>query len=110
MSDDKPLDAQAAAAIARVRRLMMIATLTTVVAVGFVFVVIGYRVSHWQESAPPPPADLTATLPAGAKVLSSAVGDGHIVLTVEVNGAVELRSYDLNTLKPLGRLRLAPER
>ena len=109
MSDDKPLDPQAAAAIARVRRLMMIATLTTVIAVGFVFVVIGYRVSHWQGSAPPPPADLTATLPAGAKVLSSAVGDGHIVLTVEVNGAVELRTYDLNTLKPLGRLRLAPE-
>ena len=93
MSDDKPLDPQAAAAIARVRRLMMIATLTTVIAVGFVFVVIGYRVSHWQGSAPPPPADLTAMLPAGAKVLSSAVGDGHIVLTVEVNGAVELRTY-----------------
>ncbi len=112
MSDDKPLDPQAAAAIARVRRLMMIATLTTVIAVGFVFVVIGYRVSHWQGSAPPPPPtpDLTATLPAGAKVLSSAVGEGRVVLTVEVNGAVELRSYDLNTLKPLARLRLAPER
>jgi hypothetical protein len=110
MSDDKPLDPQAAAAIARVRRLMMIASLTTFIALGFVFAVIGYRVFHWQGSAPPAAADISASLPAGAKVLSSAVGDGRVVLTVEVNGAVELRSYDLNTLKPLGRLRLAPER
>ncbi len=55
-------------------------------------------------------APVAATLPAGAKVLSSAVGDGHIVLTVEVDGAVELRTFDLKTLKPLGRLRLEPKR
>jgi len=113
MSDNRPLDPQAAAAIVRVRRLMLIAGLTTVIAVGFVFVVIGYRLFHWQGSAQAPAkvtADVTAALPAGAKVLSSAVGDGHIVLTVEVNGAIELRSFDLNTLKPLGRLRLAPAR
>jgi hypothetical protein len=106
MSDTPTPDPQAAAAIARVRRLMLIASLTTIVAVGFVFAVIGYRLFHWQGSAPAPPPDLTATLPAGAKVLSSAVGDGHIVLTVEVNGSIELRTFDLNTLKPLGRLRL----
>ena len=88
---------------------MMIASLTTFIALGFVFAVIGYRVFHWQGSAPPPPADVSASLPAGAKVLSSAVGDGRIVLTVEVNGAIELRSYDLKTLKPLGRMRLAPQ-
>jgi hypothetical protein len=105
MSDAPTPDPQAAAAIARVRRLMLIASLTTVIAVGFVFVVIGYRLFHWQGSAPAP-ADVTAALPVGAKVLSSAVGDGRIVLTVEVNGAIELRTFDLNTLKPLGRLRL----
>jgi hypothetical protein len=31
------------------------------------------------------------------------------VLTVEVAGTVELRTFDLNTLKPLGRIRLAPQ-
>jgi hypothetical protein len=103
------LDPQAAAAIARVRRLMLIASVTTFVAVGAVLAVIGYRVFHWQGSAPPPPpGDLAATLPAGAKVVSSAVGDGRIVLTVESGGVLELRTYDLNTLKPLGRLRLSP--
>jgi hypothetical protein len=107
-TSDKTLDPQAAAAIARVRRLMMIASVTTFVAVAFVLGVIGYRLFHWQGSAPPP-ADVSAALPAGAKVLSSAVGDGRIVLTVELNGAIELRTFDLNTLKPLGRVRLAPQ-
>jgi hypothetical protein len=107
--DPKSLDPQAAAAIARVRRLMLIASVTTFVAVGAVFAVIGYRVFHGQGSAVPPAADLPATLPAGAKVVSSAVGDGRIVLTVETAGALELRTYDLNTLQPLGRRRLSPQ-
>ena len=91
---------------------MMIASLTTLIALGAVFAVIGYRVFHWQGSAPAavaPGADLAATLPAGAKVVSSAVGDGHVVLTVEIAGAIELLSFDLQTLKPLGRVRLAPK-
>jgi hypothetical protein len=110
-----PLDPQATAAIARVKRLMLIASLTTVIAVGAVFGVIGYRVFHWQGSAPPPPPPPAAgqppeaALPAGAKVLSTAVGDGHVVLTVEVDGAIELLSFDLRTLQPLGRVRLVPK-
>ena len=95
--------------IARVRRLMLIASLTTVIAFGAVVAVIGYRVFHLQGSAPAPasaPANLTASLPAGAKVLSTAVGDGRIVLTLEVAGGIELMSFDAQTLKPLGQVRL----
>jgi hypothetical protein len=106
MSDEKSLNPEAERAIAKVRRLMMITSVTTFLAVAAVLVVIGYRVFRLGESAPPPPPGLTATLPAGAKVLSSAVGDGRIVLTVEVNGAIEFYSFDLNTLRPLGHLRL----
>jgi hypothetical protein len=109
MSDQRSLDPEAERAILRVRRLMMIASVTTFLAVAAVLVVIGYRVSHLGGSAPPPPQDMTASLPAGAKVLSSAVGDNRIVLTVEANGAIELYSFDLATLKPLGHLRLAPK-
>jgi hypothetical protein len=110
MSDDdeKPLDPQAAAFMAKVKRLMMIASLTTFVAVGVVLAVIGYRVYHWQGSAPQAGADTAPHLPAGAKVLSTAVGDGRVVLTVENAGAIELLSFDATTLKPLGRVRLAP--
>jgi hypothetical protein len=111
MSDPHtPPDPQAAAAIAKVKRLMLVASLTTLIALAAVFGVIGYRVFHWQGSAPlppPPGQSAEATLPAGAKVISTAVGDGHVVLTVEVDGAVELLSFDLRTLRPLGRVRLA---
>ncbi|MGN6572551.1 MAG: hypothetical protein ACTHLO_14175 [Pseudolabrys sp.] len=101
-----PIDPQADAAIARVKKLMLIASLTTVVAVGAVFGVIGYRVFRSGESAGPPPGEAAASLPAGAKVLSSAVGDGRVVLTVEAGGAVELYSFDLKTLRPRGHLRI----
>jgi hypothetical protein len=49
-----------------------------------------------------------AQLPAGTKVLSTAVGDGRIVLTVDIGGSLELRVFDLNSLKPIGRMRFAP--
>jgi hypothetical protein len=114
MSDQSPSEAEQAQFMAKVRRLMLIASATTVLAVGAVIAVIGYRVFHWQGSAPvqvlpgPPQPEATATLPRGAKVLSSAIGEGRIVLTVEVAGGIELRSFDLNTLKPLAMVRLAP--
>ena len=94
---------------------MLIASVTTFVAVGAVLAVIGYRVFHWQGSAPAGnglaagggPVQVS-NLPPGAKVLSTTVGEGHVVLTLEIDGVVELHSFDLATLKPLGRVRLAP--
>jgi TRAP-type C4-dicarboxylate transport system permease small subunit len=109
MNSDTPLDPDAAAAIARVRKLMLVASLTTLIAVGAVLAVIGYRIFHLQGSAPVA-IEAVPPLPAGARMLSMAVGDGHVVLTVEVNGAVELRSYDLTTLKPLARTALTGPR
>ena len=109
MSDDRSLDPEAAAAIRRVRRLMMIAGATTFIALAFVLGVIGYRLYHIGEGMPPQPSAVAASLPAGARVLSTAVGDNRIVLTVEVDGAVELRTFDLESLRPLGRVRLSPQ-
>ncbi len=114
MPDPRPADPQEAAFIARVRRLMMLTLAGTFLAVAVVVAIIGYRLFRSGESAVKsaamaPTAPVSATLPAGAKVLSTAVGDGHIVLTVEVGGAIELRTFDLKTLKPLGQLRLAPK-
>jgi len=103
---EKPLDPEAARVVARVRRLMVIATLTTFLAVAAVIAVIGYRVFKGEERVQVLQS-VSATLPAGTKVLSSAIGEGRVVLTVEVDGAIELLSFDLNTLKPVGRVRLA---
>ena len=112
MSDDAPIDPQAAAAIAKVRRLMVIASVTTFVAVAFVLVVIGYRLFHLEGSAPAAPeafVDVTAALPPGARVISTAATSEHIVVTIEAGGAVEVLTFDPDTLKPLGRLRLSPK-
>jgi len=102
---EKPLDPEAARVVAKVRRLLMIATMTTFIAVAAVIAVIGYRVFRGEERAQALQS-VSATLPAGTKVLSSAIGEGRLVLTVEVNGAIELLSFELNTLRPLGRVRL----
>jgi len=109
MSDaQKPLDPDAAAAIAKVRRLMITVMAATFVAIAIVLMVIGYRLFQVKESAPSF-ADVTESLPAGAKVLSTAVGADHIVVTIEVGGVTEIRTFDPDTLKPLGRLRLEPK-
>jgi hypothetical protein len=109
MSDEeKPLDPEAARAVGQVRKLMMTATATTFIAVAVVIGVIGYRVFNSGGSALPA-AEVSVALPAGAKVISSAVGDGRIVLTVDIAGVIELRIFDLISLKPLGNIRLAPK-
>jgi hypothetical protein len=105
MSDERPLSPEAERAIRRVRRLMIIASVTTFLAVAAVLIVMGYRVSRLGKSAPPPTLQAVSVLPAGARVLSSAVGEGRIVLTVEVGTAIELYSFDLATLKLLGHAR-----
>ena len=102
---EKPLDPEAARVVAKVRRLMIIATMTTFVAVAAVIAVIGYRVFRAEERAQAAQS-VSVTLPAGTKVLSSAIGEGRLVLTVEVDGAIELLSFELSTLRPLGRVRL----
>jgi hypothetical protein len=106
MSDDhKPLSPEAAAAIGKVRRLMIIIMTTTFVAIGVILAVIGYRLSQMKESAPSF-VDVTHALPPGSKVLSTAVSNDHIVVTIEVGGAVQLLTFDPDTLTPLGRLQL----
>jgi len=105
MSDEIILDPEAKRAIAKVRRLMLIASATTFIAVAAVLGVIGYRVFKAEGSAPPF-VDVTTALPAGAKVLATAVSDDHIVVTVEIGGIIELHTFDPDTLRPLGRLRL----
>ena len=110
MSDDeKPLDPEAARVVARIRRLMMIASATTFLAVAVVLAVIGYRVFHLQGSAPPAISAVTATLPAGAKIISTVIGDNQLAITIETAAGIEIRMFDARTLKPSGRLLFVTE-
>src|SRR5215471_8628166 len=104
--DAAPLDAAAARMVAKVRWLMLISGATTLLAIAAVIGVIGYRVFKAEGSAP---ADVTALLPKGARVISAAVAEGRIVVTLDVGGAIEIRTFDAKTLKPTGRLRFATE-
>ena len=104
--DEAPLDPAAARIVAKVRWLMLIAGATTLLAIAAVIGVIGYRVFKAEGSAP---ADVTALLPKGARVISAAVAEERIAVTLDVGGAIEIRTFDVKTLKPTGRLRFATE-
>ena len=106
--DDKPLDPAAARIVAKVRWLMVISGITTMVAVAAVIGVIGYRVFKAEGSAAAV-ADVTALLPKGARIVSTAVAEDRIAVTVDVGGAIEIRTFDVKTLKPVGRLKFATE-
>jgi hypothetical protein len=75
------------------------------VAIAAVIGAIGYRVFRAEGSA----GDVIATLPKGARVITTAVADDRIAVTIEIAGAVEVRLFGLKSLKPAGRLRFATE-
>ena len=107
-ADDEKIDAAAAGMVARVRRLMLISGLTTMVAIAAVIGVIGYRVFKADGSAGVA-AEVTALLPKGAKVVATAVVEDRVVVTLDVGGAIEIRTFDLKSLRPAGRLKFATE-
>jgi hypothetical protein len=102
---DEPPDPAAARFVSRVRFMMAISGATTLIAIAAVLGVIGYRVFKAEGSA----AEATALLPKGARVVSTATAEDRIVVTVDVNGSLEVHAFDLKTLKRVGRLRFATE-
>ena len=87
--------------------MMLIAGLTTALAVAAVLIAIGYRLFRGGESVVA--TDTTAVLPKGARILSTAVAGDRLVVTLELAGTVEIRTFDARTLKPTGRLKFANE-
>jgi hypothetical protein len=105
--DEKPLDPAAAGIVAKVRWLMIISGVTTLVAIVAVTGVIGYRLFRTEGSLPR--ADVTALLPKGARVIAISATADRIVVTIELAGALEARTFDTKTLAPAGSLRFATE-
>jgi hypothetical protein len=101
----------AAAMMARTRWLMGISALTTMVAIAAVLGVIGYRIFHAGRSASRPGAvaAMIVTLPKGARVVSTATAGDRIVVTIDIAGTTEIRTFDAATLQETGRLRFATE-
>jgi hypothetical protein len=85
---------------------MMLSGFATALGIAVVLGVIGYRVSRSDGSAPP---DVTALLPKGARVVSTTVAGDRIAVVVDAGGGIEVRTFDLKTLRPAGRLKFATE-
>ncbi|MGY8664073.1 hypothetical protein Q3C01_17135 [Bradyrhizobium sp. UFLA05-109] len=98
-----------AALFARVRRMMLIAGLTTALAICAVLIAVGYRLFKSEGRAVEALSDVTATLPKGAKIISTAVAGDRVLVTLDVGGVTEIRTFDAHTLKPAGRLKFANE-
>src|SRR5271165_5362062 len=96
-----------AALFARVRRMMLIAGLTTALAIAAVLSAIGYRLFRSEGSAVA--ADVTATLPKGARIVATGVAGDRVVVTLDIGGVTEIRTFDAHTLKATGRLKFVGE-
>jgi hypothetical protein len=94
--------------IARVRRMMLIAGLTSALAVTVVLIAIGYRF-YRGEGSPAASTDITATLPKGARIISTGVAGDRLVVTLDMGGATEIRTFDARTLRPAGKLKFVSE-
>jgi hypothetical protein len=92
---------------ARVRRMMLIAGLTTALAIAAVLIAIGYRLFRSEGSSVT--TDITASLPKGARIVSTGVAGDRLVVTLDIGGVTEIRTFDARTLKPAGRLKFVSE-
>jgi hypothetical protein len=99
-------ESAAAQLVARARVMMVISGLTTALAIAAVVTVIGYRMFAGASAIP---GDGIITLPKGARVVSTVASAGRVVVLVDVDGATELRIFDIKTLKPVGHIRFATE-
>lgn len=114
-ADAEPVpDPDAANVIAKVRRLMLVSMAVTVIAVGSVFGFVGYRIFKGEGTvekkadklpeASAIPTDVTLSLPRGTRVIQSAVSNDRLIMTLDIDGKIEVRTFDVKTLQPTGRL------
>src|SRR5262245_30315952 len=107
--DAQPLTAPQARMFARMRWLMLMSGFATLLGIAVVLGVVGYRVFRGGSTGAAGVSDLTVLLPKGAKIAATATAGDALIVTIDINGTTEIRSFDAKTLRPLGRLRFATE-
>src|SRR5260221_12490611 len=88
-----------AALFARVRRMMVIAGLTSALAVCIVLVAVGYRLYRGEGSATAATSDVTATLPKGARIVSTGTAGERLVGCLDTGGVTAIHTLEPQTLK-----------
>ena len=104
---EEPAESAAAQAVARARIILLIAALTTALAIAAVLTVIGYRMIG--GAGPVVATDDVVSLPKGARVISTSASAGRVAVLIEIDGVSELRTFDIKTLRETGRLRFTRE-
>jgi hypothetical protein len=102
-----PTPDPAAGFVTKVRWLMALSGLTTLIAIAAVLGVVGYRV--FRTDSPVVSNDVTTLLPSGARVVGISAAADRIVVTIDRGGSLEARLFDARTLRPAGILRFANE-
>ena len=105
--DEKPLDPAAQRIVDKVRWLMLLSGFATFLGIAVVIGVVGYRFYRAEGSVAP--SEIVAMLPKGAKIVAITPATDRIVVTIDIAGATEIRTFDVKTLRPAGRLRFANE-
>ncbi|MCK0208354.1 hypothetical protein MWN33_09950 [Starkeya koreensis] len=107
-TDDEKLDPAQERVLRKLRSFALFSGL--IMALGFlaVFGAIGYKLMSGKKSAP---ADIAGTiqLPKGSDVRSAVISGDLIAVTLEREGRVETRFFDLATRAPRGALGFASE-
>lgn len=68
--------------------MMLVAGLTTALALAAVLIAIGYRLFRVEGSRPA--SDVTAMLPKGARITATATAGDRLVVTLDVGGSVQI--------------------
>jgi hypothetical protein len=106
--EEKPIDPEQARFMARVRLMMALSGVAMLLGIAVVLGVVGYRL--FRSGGSPAPTETIVRLPPGSRIAQTAVGEDHVVVTIEIpGGGIEIRSFDAQTLRPTGRLRFATE-
>jgi hypothetical protein len=103
--DGESAESTTAQVVARARILMLIAGLTTALAIAAVVTVIGFRMVGGAVTT----SDDAIALPKDARVISTSASAGRLAVLIEVGGGNELLTFDIKTLKQTGRLRFPRE-
>ena len=74
--------------------MMLIAGLTSALAICAVLIAVGYRLFKSEGRAPDPRATSPPTLPKGAQIVSTGVAGDRLVVTLDVGGVIEIRTFD----------------
>jgi hypothetical protein len=114
--DEKPLDPAVARVQQRLRRLMMISGLTLGLGIFAVFIAILYRIFTYQSAGTPvaevegaavPTVTHTALgLPAGARLVSTALDGARAALTFEDGAGATIIIFDTGRMTVVSRLRV----